>query len=51
MADTALIVTIISIAAWALGSLIALLIFYFVIRQAIFHGLRAHTRWIDEGKD
>lgn len=24
---------------------------YAVLRFAIFHGLRAHTRWVDNGKD
>ncbi|MBM7832766.1 hypothetical protein JOE59_003471 [Agromyces cerinus] len=46
-------ILLISIASWAaaaLGLLIALLLTYVVIRQGVFHGLRAHTRWIDEGK-
>ncbi|MFJ6680121.1 hypothetical protein ACIQLK_13485 [Microbacterium sp. NPDC091382] len=42
--------TIITIAASALGLIITLLLLYLVIRQAIFHGMRAHTRWIDEGR-
>lgn len=27
------------------------LVLSLIIRYAIFHGMRAHTRWIDEGKD
>lgn len=38
-------------AAWALGVIVGCLLLYLVIRQGVFHGLRAHTRWIDEGKD
>lgn len=34
-----------------LALIIGLLLLYLVIRQAVFHGLRAHTRWIDNGKD
>ncbi|MFJ4172733.1 hypothetical protein [Microbacterium sp. NPDC089696] len=34
-----------------LGTVVGLLLTYLVIRQGVFHGLRAHTRWIDEGKD
>ena len=34
-----------------LGAVIALLLIYLVIRQGVFHGLRAHTRWVDQGKD
>lgn len=34
-----------------LGTVIVLLLTYLVIRQGVFHGLRAHTRWIDNGKD
>lgn len=42
-----------TIASWtlaALGVIVACLLLYVVIRQGVFHGLRAHTRWIDEGK-
>lgn len=34
-----------------LSFVISLLLLYVVIRQGVFHGLRAHTRWIDDGKD
>lgn len=34
-----------------LGVIVSLLLVYLVIRQGVFHGLRAHTRWVDEGKD
>lgn len=34
-----------------LAGIVGLLLTYLVIRQGVFHGLRAHTRWIDEGKD
>lgn len=37
-------------AAYLLGAIVGLLLTYLVIRQGVFHGLRAHTRWIDEGK-
>lgn len=42
-----------SIASWAaiaLGTLVGLLLAYVVVRQGVFHGLRAHTRWVDSGK-
>lgn len=38
-----------SISLWALGVILAALLLYIVIRQGVFHGLRAHTRWINEG--
>lgn len=44
------LVTVAGYAAWALGATIGLLLLYLVIRQGVFHGLRAHTRWIDDGK-
>lgn len=47
----AMLLMIASYAAWALGVIITLLLMYLVIRQGVFHGLRAHTRWIDTGKD
>lgn len=50
VAYQALMMTILFWAAWALGVLIGCLLLYVVIRQGVFHGLRAHTRWIDEGK-
>ncbi|WP_186307600.1 hypothetical protein [Microbacterium sp. 1.5R] len=34
-----------------LGIVVGRLLLYLVIKQAVFHGLRAHTRWIDAGKD
>jgi len=37
--------------ATLLGAIIGLLLLYVVIRQGVFHGLRAHTRWVDDGKD
>lgn len=42
---------ILNIAAAVLGTVIGLLLLYLVVRQGVFHGLRAHTRWIDRGKD
>ncbi len=33
-----------------LGSIIILLIFYAIIRLAVSHALRSHTRWVDDGK-
>jgi hypothetical protein len=46
----AMLATVAAFASWALGLIIGLLLLYLVIRQGVFHGLRAHTRWIDEGK-
>lgn len=46
-----MLLTIAVYAAWALGIIIGLLLMYLVIRQGVFHGLRAHTRWVDNGKD
>jgi len=45
------LLTIISILGSVLGVIIGLLLTYLVIRQGVFHGLRAHTRWVDDGKD
>lgn len=42
---------IMNIALIALGVIVGLLLAYVVIRQGVFHGLRAHTRWVDRGKD
>ena len=46
-----MLLTIAAWAAWALGLIIGCLLLYLIIRQGVFHGLRAHTRWIDAGKD
>lgn len=45
------LLTLVSILASVLGIITGLLLTYLVIRQGVFHGLRAHTRWIDDGKD
>lgn len=50
MDNQLLLATVASFAAWGLGAIVTLLLAYVVIRQGVFHGLRAHTRWIDEGK-
>ncbi|WP_449407302.1 hypothetical protein [Microbacterium maritypicum] len=42
---------ILNITVIVLAIVVGLLLTYLVIRQGVFHGLRAHTRWIDEGKD
>ena len=34
-----------------LAVVVSCLLLYLVIRMGVFHGLRAHTRWIDDGKD
>ncbi|MCC2029146.1 hypothetical protein KEC56_06405 [Microbacterium sp. YMB-B2] len=34
-----------------LATLVTWLLLYSAIRMGVFHGLRAHTRWIDDGKD
>ncbi|GGM42238.1 hypothetical protein [Microbacterium saperdae] len=50
--ESAVAVTwIVSILVWALAAFVALFLSYLVIRLGVFHGLRAHTRWVDEGKD
>ncbi|MDA4894088.1 hypothetical protein PFZ55_45245 [Streptomyces sp. MS2A] len=48
---SAALATLISIGLSLLGALLGALILYFIIRQGVFHGMRAHTRWIDHGKD
>lgn len=45
------LVTILNLTVAVLGLVIGLLLTYLVIRQGVFHGLRAHTRWVDRGKD
>ncbi|WP_157432272.1 hypothetical protein [Agromyces italicus] len=45
-----ILATVASWAAFILGTIIGLLLLYLVIRQGVFHGLRAHTRWVDGGK-
>lgn len=42
---------ILNITLVVLAAVVGLLLLYLVIRQGVFHGLRAHTRWIDSGKD
>ncbi|MFK3678139.1 hypothetical protein ACI2IP_10425 [Microbacterium sp. NPDC090218] len=42
---------ILNITLVVLGVVVSLLLTYLVIRQGVFHGLRAHTRWVDRGKD
>lgn len=42
---------VLNIALTALAVIIGCLLLYLVIRQGVFHGLRAHTRWVDHGKD
>jgi hypothetical protein len=39
------------IVIWIAVVAVGLLLAYLVIRFGVFHGLRAHTRWVDEGKD
>lgn len=51
MADPVLLAMLLSFSLWALGVIIGCLLLYVVIRQGVFHGLRAHTRWVDDGKD
>ncbi|MGQ7313578.1 hypothetical protein ACUOFU_17895 [Microbacterium arabinogalactanolyticum] len=50
-ADQTLLMLILNVSIFALATVIGLLLLYLVIRQGVFHGLRAHTRWIDSGKD
>lgn len=42
---------VVNIAVGILATVVGLLLMYLVIRQGVFHGLRAHTRWVDNGKD
>lgn len=42
---------IMNITLGALAVIVSLLLTYLVIRMGVFHGLRAHTRWVDSGKD
>ncbi|MFA4897672.1 hypothetical protein [Microbacterium sp.] len=45
------LLVILNVTLTVLGIVVGLLLLYLVIRQGVFHGLRAHTRWIDNGKD
>ncbi len=42
---------IFNIAMGLLAVVISCLLMYLVIRIGVFHGLRSHTRWVDDGKD
>lgn len=42
---------IFNITLGVLVTLVTCLVLYLIIRMGVFHGLRAHTRWIDNGKD
>lgn len=42
---------LLNISVGALAVVVSLLLTYLVIRMGVFHGLRAHTRWVDDGKD
>lgn len=44
------LVWVMYISAWLLGFIIAMLLLYMVIRLAVTHGMKSHTRWVDEGK-
>lgn len=48
--DQMVLFTIFNVAIYLLAALIACLLLYLIIRQGVFHGMRAHTRWIDKGK-
>ncbi|CDK00526.1 hypothetical protein MIC448_260024 [Microbacterium sp. C448] len=48
--DTALWLIVFNVALWALVTILSLLVAYLVIRLAVSHALRSHTRWIDRGK-
>lgn len=50
MANTDLIL-VFTITAWLLGVIVTLLITYWVIRLAVSHALRSHTRWLEDGGD
>lgn len=46
-----MLLIVLNVSVVILSTVIGLLLTYLVIRQGVFHGLRAHTRWIDQGKD
>jgi hypothetical protein len=46
-----LAINVLAIAAGILGIVITCLLAYLVLRLAITHAMKSHTRWIDEGKD
>lgn len=50
LSQQALLVLVLNASVAILGAVIGLLLLYVVIRQGVFHGLRAHTRWVDDGK-
>lgn len=49
MGDQVLLWNIAIIAAYLLGFVIGLLILYMVIRTAVSHALRSHSRWVQDG--
>jgi hypothetical protein len=51
LSNQAMLLLILNVSIVALVTIVGLLLLYVVIRQGVFHGLRAHTRWINDGKD
>ncbi|MFG6446061.1 hypothetical protein ACFXQA_12395 [Microbacterium sp. P07] len=41
---------IVSIAVYLLGFIVGCLILFLVIRTAVLGAMKAHTRWVDAGK-
>lgn len=50
LANQTMLFLILNISVIGLVTVIGLLLLYVVIRQGVFYGLRAHTKWIDNGK-
>lgn len=50
MPSDSMLLVVLYVAAGLLSLLLSLMVVYLVLRQAIFHAMRAHTRWIDDGK-
>lgn len=48
--DTFALWNVLIIVGGLLGLILTLLLFYAIVRTAVSHALRSHTRWIDEGK-
>ncbi|MFS0866802.1 hypothetical protein AB3M83_05650 [Microbacterium sp. 179-B 1A2 NHS] len=50
MGDTFALWSLVYVVGGLLAFVVTLLIFYAVIRTAVSHALRSHTRWVDDGK-
>lgn len=50
-ASQAALIWVLYITLTVLGIVIGWLLLYSAIRAGVHHGLRSHTRWVDNGKD